>query len=175
MTYKIKFVYIFVLLISVGIFNSCSEKFILKNTPEKQYQISAPEKQPQATKYGTYLAGRVAHIRQNYDLAADYYMKSLDLGLEQTDILSSTYLLLASEGRIDEAAVYALKARGAGDKSNLISFILMAQNMHQNNFKAAYESISDLEASPLNNAVIPLFESWILSASQKKRRSASKT
>ena len=129
MTHKSKFIlYAFSLIISVGIFNSCSENFILKDTRQQQFNISTPYRQPQETQYGTYLAGRVAHIRQNYDLAADYYMKSIDLGLEKTDIISSIYLLLASEGRIDEAAEYALKAREAGDKSNLIAFILFDLN-----------------------------------------------
>lgn len=168
MNSKIKFAYALSLIISVGIFNSCSEKFILKNKTERQFQIQPVTHELEDTKYGTYLAGRVAHIRQNYDLAADYYMKSLNLGLEKTDILSSTYLLLASEGRIDEAAEYALKAREQGDKSNLISFILMAQNAHQNNFEAAFDSLSDLEDSPLNKAVVPLFKAWILTASSKK-------
>lgn len=168
MTYKARFIYALSLIISVGIFNSCSEMFLLKNTNEQQFQISVPSPKLPDTKYGTYLAGRVAHIRQNYDLAADYYIKSLGLGLEKTDILSSTYLLLASEGRIDEAAKYALKAREKGDTSNLIAFILMAQNMKQNNFEAASESLSELKDSPLNNAVIPLFEAWILAASSQK-------
>ena len=168
MTSKLKFAYALSLIISVGLFNSCSEKFILKNAPEEQFQISTEKPEIADTKYGTYLAGRVAHIRQNYDVAADYYMKSLNLGLEKTDILSSTYLLLASEGRIDEAAVYALKAREQGDKSNLISFILMAQNAHQNNFEAALESLSNLEDSPLNKTVVPLFKAWLLAASSKK-------
>ena len=168
MTRKIKLGYIFALILSVGLFNSCNEKFILKNTPNKEFRINISEQKPQDTKYGTYLAGRVAHIRQNYDLAADYYIKSLNLGLEKQDILSSTYLLLASEGRIDEAAEYALKAQEKGDNANITYFILMAKYMKQNNFKAAYETLSDLEDSPLNTAVLPLFQSWILAASSKK-------
>lgn len=168
MTYKVKFAYVLSLLISVGLFNSCSENFLLKDTPKRALQISTPSQRIDDTKYGTYLAGRVAHVRQNYDLAADYYIKSLKLGLEKTDILSSTYLLLASEGRIDEAAEYALKAREAGDNSNLIAFILMAKNMKQNNYADALESLSALQGSSLDNAVLPLFEAWILTASSKK-------
>lgn len=172
MTHKSKFIlYAFSLIISVGIFNSCSENFILKDTRQQQFNISTPYRQPQETQYGTYLAGRVAHIRQNYDLAADYYMKSIDLGLEKTDIISSIYLLLASEGRIDEAAEYALKAREAGDKSNLIAFILMSKNAQQNNFKTALEDLSGLEDSPLNKAVLPLFKAWLLAASGQKEES----
>lgn len=179
MMYKIKFLYILFLLVSVGIFNSCSEFFILSHTthhsePKQEFEISVPTQKLEDNKYGTYLAGRVAHIRQNYDLAADYYIKSLNLGLERTDVLSSTYLLLASEGRIDEAAAYALKAREQGDTSNLIAFILMAQSMKQNDFDGALKSLSELKDSPLNNAVIPLFEAWILTASFKETETIQK-
>ena len=174
MTYTARLIYMLSFIISVGFFNSCSEKFLIKNTEEQHFQLPLPPQPLQDSKYGTYLAGRVAHIRQNYDLAADYYMKSLNLGTDKTDVLSSTYLLLASEGRIDEASEYALKARDKGDNSNLIAFILMAQNMQHKNYKEAFESLEVLRGSTLDNAVIPLFEAWILAASSKKDEALEK-
>ena len=128
-----KIAYVLALLISVGVFNSCTEKFILNKAPDNEYKIGVKHQPLPDTKYGTYLAGRVAHLGQNYDVAADYYMKNLKFGIEDEGILSSTYLLLASEGRIDEAAEYAVQAREHGDKTNLIAFVLMCQSMKQNN------------------------------------------
>jgi len=163
-----KIAYVIALLVSVCIFNSCTLKFLLRQSPDKEYKINIQNKTLSDTKYGTYLAARVAHIRQDYDTAADYYIKSLNFGLDNTDVLSSTYLLLASEGRIDEAANYALKAHENGDETNLIAFILMAKHMKENNFKKAYDSTLFVKDSPLKNAVLPLFQSWILAASGKK-------
>ena len=163
-----KIAYVLALLISVGVFNSCTEKFILNKAPDNEYKIGVRHQPLPDTKYGTYLAGRVAHLRQNYDVAADYYMKNLKFGIENESILSSTYLLLASEGRIDEAAEYALQAREHGDKTNLIAFILMCQSMKHNNYKEAYEGTLTIEDSPFKNTILPLFQSWILAGSGKK-------
>ena len=175
MTYTSKLIYAVALLVSVSFFNSCGENFILRDSPQqKQYTISVPHRKPKETQYGTYLAARVAHIRQNYDLAADYYIKSIDLGLKKADIFSNVYLLLASEGRIDEAASYALKAREEGDKSNLIVFILMSKHAKQNDFKAAMEDLTGLENSPLNKTTRPLFEAWLLAASSQKEDALQK-
>ena len=174
MTAKMKLGCILSLIIGVGIFNSCTEMFVTKQKPEMYVSKKVEMTRLPDTKYGTYLAGRVAHIRQNYDVAADYYMKSLNLGLDNKEVLSSTYLLLASSGRIDEASEYAVKAREQGDKANLIAFILMAHEMKQNNYQGAFDSLSSMEDTALNTAVIPLFEAWILAGSGKKEESLKK-
>ena len=174
MTYKMKFAYIFCLIISVGVFNSCRENFISKGTPVSDFKITKEEVAHIRTKYGAYLAGRVAHIRQNYDIAADYYMTSLDLGLDNNEVLNSTYLLLASEGRLDKSAEYAVKAREKGDNSNLISFILMAKNMKNGDYEQALQSLSVMENSPLDNAVLPLFQSWIFAGKNNKEEALKK-
>ena len=169
MKYKMKIAYALAVLISVGVFNSCTLKFLLNQSPDKEYQISVEDKTLPDNKYGSYLAARVAHIRQNYDVAADYYIKNLKFGTDNTDILSNTYLLLASEGRIDEAAEYALKAREKGDKTNLIAFVVMSKYMHENNYKEAYDSTLMVADSPFKNIVLPLFQSWISAASNKQK------
>ncbi|HCU59219.1 MAG TPA: hypothetical protein DIC64_04475 [Alphaproteobacteria bacterium] len=167
MTNKMKIAYALALIISISVFNSCTLKFFFNQTSDKEYKVTVQDKTLPDNKYGTYLAARVAHIRQNYDAAADYYMKNLKFGAENEDVLGSTYLLLASEGRIDEATEYALKARESGDKTNLIAFIAMTKYMHENNYKNAYDSVLWVADSPFKNVVLPLFQSWILAASGK--------
>jgi len=162
-----KIICVLTLLISIGVFNSCTESLVFK-TDGKQYQFISKDKRRPDTQYGTYLAARVAHIRQNYDLAADYYIKSLHFDVENEDILSNTYLLLASEGRIEEAAEYALKAKQKGDQTNLIAFILMAKYAKENDFEQAYESTKMVENSPFRESVLPLFQGWISAASYQE-------
>lgn len=163
-----KWIYIVALILSVSVFNSCTEKFLLKQGPDKEYAFKALHKQVEETIYGTYLAGRVAHIRQQYDIAADYYMKTVQLGTQTPEVFSTIYLLLASEGRIDEAANYALQAYEKGDKANLIAFILMTKDMHTKNYKVAYEDTKLVEDEPFQKTILPLFQGWILAASGKK-------
>ena len=60
--------YIITLLSGIGIFNSCTGNFI--NLPEYRRQTVFLQKMD--TPYGNYLAGRVAHLRQDYDKASKY-------------------------------------------------------------------------------------------------------
>ena len=163
-----KCIYVIALIASVGIFNSCTEKFLLQKSPDKQYTFSAPSRNIPDTIYGTYLAGRVAHIRQHYDIAADYYIKTVNLGTYEPEVFSTIYLLLASEGRIEEAAQYALKAREKGDEANLISFILMSKDMKAKDYKKAYEDTLMVLDKPFQKTILPLFQGWILVASGKQ-------
>lgn len=50
---------------------------------------------------------RVAHLRKNFNTAADYYIKALNEDPDNQDLLSRVYVILASKGRIAEAARYA--------------------------------------------------------------------
>ena len=109
-----KILYALVLVLSLAFFNSCGEKFLFRKNFESEYVLSAAPTKIEDTVYGTYLAGRVAHMRQDYNLAANYYIKSIELGTENNALLGSVYLLLASEGRIDEAAIYANQALSKG-------------------------------------------------------------
>lgn len=67
--------YILVILAGFILFNSCSN--------QQKIEASAPQpKAPAAARiqksYGAYLAGRVAHLRKNFNTAADYYIKALN-------------------------------------------------------------------------------------------------
>ena len=170
-----KLIYTITLLLSLGLFNSCGEKIMIKDLPEQEFKIEPrrQEKRPDNV-YGAYLAGRVAHMRQNFNMAADYYIKSLNLGTQSEDLVSNVYLLLASEGRIKESAEYALKAHENGDKSNLISFVLMTEDMAQNNFDQAFNHSLLIEDKPFKDTILPLFQAWILAA-QNKRQEAFET
>ena len=168
-----KIFYVISLVISLGLFNSCGEKFVL-NTAPTQYKIPVQKsfRVPDSL-YGTYLAGRVAHMRQNYDIAADYYIKSVNLGLDKeklqnTNMISNIYLLLASEGRIKDSAEYAKKAIEAGDKNNLAVFILMTDDMHEKRYEKVLDDLQLIGDENFKKTILPLFEAWALVAVNKK-------
>ncbi len=156
-----KFLYILSVLLSLGIFSSCNEHFFLKMSAKKPEVSSKYDIQ---SMYGAYLAGRVAHLRQNYGKAADYYMKSFELGLKNEDVLNSTYLLLASEGRIQEAAQLARLDEDSKDKINLMNFIFLTDDMQQKKYDQALEDISKLKKTPFEKNVLPLLNAWVLAA-----------
>ena len=170
-----KLIYIMTLLLGMGFFNSCGEKLHIKDIQNQQIESVEKKhvKRPDNI-YGTYLAGRVAHMRQNFDAAADYYIKSFTLGTDGKDIVNNIYLLLASEGRIQESAEYALKAHEQGDKSNLIAFILMTENMKQSRFSDALENSEFIEDKPFKETILPLLQAWILAALDRKDEAFAK-
>ena len=151
--------YIIALVVSVGVFNSCTENFMRQNQPTEAPLVYAyPQKD---TVYGTYLAARVAHLRQDLGTAADYYVKSVNLGADTPEIIGTTYVLLTSEGRVDEAAKYAKTAYKKGDKSNFIHFVVMTDEMKKNNYDEALKSLHQIQDKVYKASVLPLFESWI--------------
>lgn len=160
--------YIIALLISIGIFNSCSGVFL--DTKNYKIDTQKPYYEISNTPYGSYLAARVAHIRQNYNLAADYYIKSIKLGVKDPELLSKTYLLLTNEGRIDEAAEYAKQSIQTGDKSNFVRFVLMSNEAKNQNYDKAIEYVNDIKDKSYKNAIAPLFNAWILAGKNDKEK-----
>ncbi|MBR2273786.1 MAG: tetratricopeptide repeat protein [Alphaproteobacteria bacterium] len=147
--------YIITLLGGIGIFNSCTGNFI--NLPKHQeYTISKAEE----SLYGNYLAGRVAHIRQEYDVASKYYVKTIERGFVNDDILNKTYIILASQGNIDEAVKYANMSRDKGDKNNFIDVINAVHLFKQNNYKDARKQLERINEKTYKNLISPLFNAW---------------
>ncbi len=158
--------YIIAILISVGIFNSCSGVFINAHKPDQLYLPYYPISN---TAYGSYLAARVAHIRQDYDKAADYYIKSVNLGADEPELLSRIYLLLTTKGRIDEAAVYAKKAIKDGDNSNFVRFVIMSSEAKNQNYDKAIEIINTTDKA-YKKSITPLLKAWLIAGKKDKQQ-----
>ena len=159
--------YIAALVLSVAVFNSCTEKFMHSNQYAENaavYAYPRPE-----TAYGAYLAARVAHLRQDLNTAADYYIKSIKLGADNPEIIGRAYVLLTSEGRISEAAEYAKKAREQGDQGNFIHFVVMTDELNKGNYDKALESLENIKDKAYRESVLPLFESWIYAGNGKSK------
>ena len=147
--------YIITLLSGIGLFNSCTGNFI--SLPKYQ---TAPVVESNESVYGNYLVGRVAHIRQDYDVAAKYYVKSIESGLINDDIVSKTYIILASQGNIDEAKKYANMAREKGDKNNFIDVINAVSSFKSKEYKQARKDINKISEKTYKNLIAPLFSAW---------------
>lgn len=154
-----KFGFIIILISGVIFFNSCSRKSELP-TAEAPVR-NAREEQQLSKAYGAYIAGRVAHLRNNFNKAADYYIETLQSDPDNPELVSRVYLLLASEGRIDEAAKYARISRQNGDNNNFINIILSVNDMKHGRYEEAGKAINSVNNPIYKNFINPLMTAWI--------------
>ena len=154
--HMLKASYIITLLSGIGIFNSCTGNFI--NMPE--YQQEQAYLLQKDTAYGNYLAGRVAHIRQDYDNAARYYVRTIEKGMVNEDLLGKTYIILASQGKIDQAVKYAGIARKNGDKNNFIDVINAVYAFKHGDYKSSRVALNSINEKTYKKLIAPLFNAW---------------
>ena len=152
-----KLAYVVVFLCGVMLFNSCSNR--MEMSPAVRPVSSSNN--PQLKKsYGAYVAGRVAHLRKNFNAAADYYMEALKDDPTNQDLINSVYLLLVSKGRVHEAAKYARISLANGDKNNFIYIILMTDDMKEQKFVEAEKDLSNLNGPVYDQFIVPLLSAW---------------
>ena len=147
--------YIITLLSGIGLFNSCTGNF-LSFTKHQTTPIAYENE----SLYGNYLVGRIAHIRQDYGVAAQYYVKSIENGLVNDDIIGKTYIILASLGNIDDAVKYANMAKENGDKNNFIDVINAVHDFKFKDYKKARKQINNISEKTYKNFISPLFNAW---------------
>ena len=163
--FRIKFImkkigYLFIIVLSFILFNSCSPKQGAE-LPILSSQTRAPQNITQGkTPYGAYLAGRVAHLRKNFNTAADYYIQALKEDPKNKELLSRIYIILASEGRVDEAAHYAQQSLQKGDKNNITYIIISVNDIKQQQYSKAIKTINKLDGAVYKEFITPLITSW---------------
>ena len=109
---------------------------------------------------GAYLAGRVAHIRRDFDNAANYYEMAMNNGVENKIMLNQLYLLLASQGRIDEAAEYAQKAIDEGSANVFAHMILAVKEIYNGEYAQSINNINKIDDPLYKTFITPMFNAW---------------
>lgn len=152
-----KLAYVVVFLCGVMLFNSCSNR--MEMSPAVRPVSSSNN--PQLKKsYGAYVAGRVAHLRKNFNVAADYYMEALKDDPKNQELINSVYLLLVSKGRVHEAAKYARLSLSNGDSNNFIYIILMTDDMKEGKYAEAENDLKGLKGPVYDQFIVPLLSAW---------------
>lgn len=154
-----KFGFFGILLISIAIFGSCSNNFGNSRKIAVPAVQKAEEDLPQKS-YGAYLAGRVAHLRRDFNKASDFYIESLKIDPNNKELVSRLYLLLVSKGRIDEAAKYAKESQANGDKNNFINIIIAVDNMKNGSYVQVAKALNKQDNPVYNEFINPLLNAW---------------
>lgn len=156
---KAKIGYLIVVLVSMCFFSSCCDLFDKNDI--KQGNAKTEEKEVfKNKKYGSYLSGRVAHLRRDFNTAADYYVEVINQDPSNTDLVSRLYVILSSEGRVSEAAKYAKEALKTGDKNNFTYIIIAVDDIKKQQYDEALEGISNLKGPVYDELINPLMASW---------------
>ena len=150
--------YLLVVIFGFILFNSCSNHQKIETTP-RQSVAATPGSHMQKS-YGAYLAGRIAHQRKNFNTAADYYIQALNQDPDNQNLRSQIYVILASRGRIEEAARYAKESLKKGDKNNITYIIIAVEDMKQGNYAQTLQTINKLDGPIYKEFINPLIKAW---------------
>ena len=132
-----------ILLISATLFISCSN---LTRHPsfESDTPISQNTNISSINTYGSYLAGRVAHMRQDFGTAAAYYQQTYNRN-QNPDLIDKLYLLYASQGNVDQASQFAQKAIEK-NSNNSFARIVIATKQIKDKVRLKKKKLPALEA-----------------------------
>ncbi len=147
-----------VLLVSTALFISCSPLRHHPSMPSETPDTIPLEIKTNAS--GAYLAGRIAHLRKDFDNAADYYKIALNQDPDNIELTDRLYLLLTSKGRIDEAAHYAQKAINLKSPNGFARMLVSTQQMQKKQYAASRDTIKTINDPIYKGLIIPLFNAW---------------
>lgn len=161
--------YFCVLVAAAMFFNSC----VNKQSPVASRPVSRPivslRTNPELKQaYGAYIAGRVAHLRKDFNSAADFYIQALQTSPENPELVSKVYLILTSQGRIAEAAKYAEESRKLGDKNNFINIIIAVEQMNKGQYQDVINTVNQIDGIIYKDFINPLLTSWAYAGNGQK-------
>ena len=123
--------------------------------------------EPGRTLSGNYLAGRHAQARKDLSAAADFLGAALKKAPETPDLLRRTFILMAVEGRMKEAAELARRLLKAKPNSPVAHLVLAVDDIKRGRFAAANKRLKDLPGNGLAKFVGPVLRGWSLVGEKK--------
>ncbi len=146
-----------ILMLSTAVFISCAPNI-------NQYRSFNNNQGTQASKmttaYGAYLAGRVAHLRKDFDNAATFYKQAQNLDADNQELNNKLYLLFASNGKIDEAVNYAQQAIKDNTKNNFAYMVVAASQLKNQQFDKVLKTIKNFNEPLYKSLISPIISAW---------------
>ena len=110
--------------------------------------------------YGAYLAGRVAHMRQDFNEATEYYRLVLEKDKDNKTVNRSLYIIYASLGQIKQAAPYAQVEVDADVKNTLAPLIVAIEKFSLGQYAEARQVMNKMTDKAYKTIVNPWFNAW---------------
>jgi tetratricopeptide (TPR) repeat protein len=131
------------------------------NGPERRVSAANTERGAVgATPSGAYLAARHAQIERDNARAADLYARALAFSPENPELLRRTFSLMASEGRIAEAATMAERLKEQQVNIQMATLVLAVHAAKGGQYARAEAELASLPDSGFNNFIAPLLIAW---------------
>jgi tetratricopeptide (TPR) repeat protein len=124
-------------------------------------EATSPDAPMSESPLGQYLAGIHAERMKDFGNAADFLERALQADPDNPALLLETYLLMVSEGRIDEAVPLAERVVAYDPASPHAWLTLAVHAVHEGDFEAANGYIANLPVDGVNRVVVPLIGAWI--------------
>lgn len=124
-------------------------------------ESTPPDAPMSASALGQYLAGIHAERMKDFGNAANFLEEALRADPDNPALLLETYLLMVSEGRIDEAVPLAERVVAYDPTSPHAWLTLAVHAVHEGDFEAANGYIANLPTDGVNRVVVPLVGAWI--------------
>ena len=123
--------------------------------------------------YGAYLAGRVAHLRQDFINAAEYYKIVMDKDKDNAVVNRAIYVILSSLGQINEAYPYAEQEKDDSKKQTLAPLVISLKNFADGNYEEARQNIGTMNDNLHTILINPLFNAWAYAGENNEEKAIS--
>lgn len=145
-----------------------TQNFIVKKNDDDTFSYYGTK-----SLYGAYLAGRVAHLRQDFENAAEYYKIVIDKDASNKTVNRTIYVILSSLGQIGKATPYALKEIENGHTENIAPLIVAIQKFTEGKYADSRKDMDMIKDRIHKTVIGPLFKAWAY-AGEKNEKAAIK-
>ncbi|MBF0373884.1 MAG: tetratricopeptide repeat protein [Alphaproteobacteria bacterium] len=113
---------------------------------------------------GAYLAARWAHASHEIGAAADFYSRALAADPENVELLQRAHLLLAAEGRLDEAVTLARRLLSFDSEAAVAAMLVASRDVKEGRLTAAEDRLAKLPRRGINSFMAPMMLAWTRAA-----------
>ena len=161
---KIGFISLF--MVGLAFFTSCSNNGGMGESHTNMPEQPKPAAPSGKDSYGAYVAGRVAHLRHDFNNASNYYMQILEKNPDNPQLLQQVFLMLTMQERLDEAARYAKLSIQNGEKNPFVYVPLAVSNIHNGKYDEALKYSSKMKGEIYPLLITPLLNAWAYAGKQ---------
>jgi tetratricopeptide (TPR) repeat protein len=123
---------------------------------------------------GSFLASRIALDDNDDDAAVRFLERAISLDKENAKLQQDLFASLVANGRVEDAAALAKRARELGNARNLRGYVLAADAMRKRTWKKVPDALKDVAGVDLDRALREITAAWGLSGGAQPEQAMSR-